>query len=77
MEIKRAGSPPSQTAPAVHFTGTMRLDPLCQAREPGRVGVALTPALRTAFEGIGSSGFESTTDGFVCRRATEAARKGT
>jgi hypothetical protein len=39
MEIKRAGSPPSQTAPAVHFTGTMRLDPLCQAREPGRVGV--------------------------------------
>jgi hypothetical protein len=40
-------------------------------------GVALTPALRTVFEGIGSSGFESTTDGFVCRRATEAARKGT
>jgi quercetin dioxygenase-like cupin family protein len=40
MEIKRAGSQPSQKPPAEHFTGTVRLDPLFQAREPGRVGGA-------------------------------------
>jgi hypothetical protein len=40
MEIKRAGSRPSQKAPAEHFTGTVRLDPLFQAVEPGRVSGA-------------------------------------
>lgn len=40
MEIKRAGSQPSQKAPAEHFTGTVRLDPLVQPREPSRVGAA-------------------------------------
>jgi hypothetical protein len=27
MEIKRNGSQPSQKAPAVHFTGNVRIDP--------------------------------------------------
>ena len=40
MEIKRAGSQPSVKAPAEHFTGTVRIDPLFQASEPGRAGGA-------------------------------------
>jgi quercetin dioxygenase-like cupin family protein len=40
MDIKRSGSQPSQKAPAEHFTGTVRLDPLFQATAPGRVGGA-------------------------------------
>jgi hypothetical protein len=40
MEIKRAGSQPSQKAPAEHFTGTVRIDPLFQAPAPGRTGGA-------------------------------------
>jgi quercetin dioxygenase-like cupin family protein len=40
MEIKRAGSQPSQKAPAEHFTGTVRIDPLFQAVEPGRAAGA-------------------------------------
>jgi hypothetical protein len=39
MEIKRSGSQPSQKAPAEHFTGVVRLDPLFQAIPPGRVTV--------------------------------------
>ena len=43
MEIKRAGSRPSAKAPAEHFTGTVRIDPLFQAIAPGRVaGAAVT-----------------------------------
>ncbi len=43
MEIKRAGSQPSQKAPPEHFTGTVRMDPLFQASAPGRVnGLAVT-----------------------------------
>jgi quercetin dioxygenase-like cupin family protein len=40
MEIKKAGSQPSQKAPAEHFTGTVRIDPLFQAREPARASGA-------------------------------------
>jgi quercetin dioxygenase-like cupin family protein len=40
MEIKRAGSQPSRTAPAEHFTGTVRIDPLFQATEPARTSGA-------------------------------------
>jgi hypothetical protein len=35
-------------------------------------GVGLTPTLRSAFEGIGASAVDSTTDGFVCHRARAA-----
>ena len=41
MEIKRAGSQPSQKAPAEHFTGTVRLDPLFQPTAPARTSGAL------------------------------------
>jgi quercetin dioxygenase-like cupin family protein len=38
MDIKRSGARPSQKGPAEWFTGTVRVDPLFQAPEPGRVG---------------------------------------
>ena len=40
MEIKRGGTRPPQRAPAEHFTGTVRLDPLFQSSEPARTGAA-------------------------------------
>jgi quercetin dioxygenase-like cupin family protein len=40
MPIAKAGSFPSMKAPAEHFTGTVRLDPLFQAPAPGRVSGA-------------------------------------
>jgi len=52
MEIKRSDSQPSGKGQADYFTGTVRLDPLFQAREPARaVGVSVTfePGARTAW----------------------------
>ncbi|MCX8253089.1 Cupin domain protein [Beijerinckiaceae bacterium RH AL1] len=52
MEIKRAGSRPSTTPSAEYFTGTVRLDPLFDTPEPGRVAGALVtfePGARTAW----------------------------
>src|ERR1700733_1713597 len=52
MEIKRTGSQPSMKGPADWFTGTVRIDPLFQAREPARsVGnnVTFEPGARTAW----------------------------
>jgi quercetin dioxygenase-like cupin family protein len=52
MEIKRSGSQPSGQGPADWFTGTVRIDPLFQAKEPARaVGVSVTfePGARTAW----------------------------
>ena len=40
MAISRNGTRPTQKAPAEHFTGTVRLDPLFQASAPGRAGGA-------------------------------------
>ncbi len=50
MDIKRSGSHPSQKGPAEHFSGTVRIDPLFQAQEPGRAGgayVTFEPCSRT------------------------------
>jgi quercetin dioxygenase-like cupin family protein len=52
MQIRRAGSQPSGKGPADWFTGTVRIDPLFQAEDPGRVaGAAVTfePGARTAW----------------------------
>jgi quercetin dioxygenase-like cupin family protein len=52
MEIKRANSQASGRGPAEWFTGAVRIDPLFQAPEPGRVGVAAVtfePGARTAW----------------------------
>ena len=52
MEIKRIGSQPSAKGPADWFTGTVRVDPLFGAAEPGRVGgasVTFEPGARTAW----------------------------
>lgn len=52
MEIKRIGSQPSAKGSADWFTGTVRIDPLFDATEPGRVGAAgvtFEPGARTAW----------------------------
>ena len=52
MEIKHAGSTPSNKGPADWFTGTVRIDPLFQAPTPARaVGASVTfePGARTAW----------------------------
>jgi hypothetical protein len=37
MEIKRSGSQPSRKGPAEYFTGDVRVDPLFEVPDPGRV----------------------------------------
>ena len=52
MEIKRIGSQPSRKGPAEWFTGTVRIDPLFQALDPGHVAcasVTFEPGARTAW----------------------------
>ena len=52
MDIRRSGSQPSGKVPPEYFTGTVRLDPLFQAPEPGRVlgaSVTFEPGARTAW----------------------------
>jgi quercetin dioxygenase-like cupin family protein len=52
MKITRSGSQPSAKPPADYFTGTVRLDPMFQAPEPGRVGaghVTFEPGARSAW----------------------------
>jgi len=52
MEIKRSGSQPSRKGPAEYFTGDVRIDPLFEVPDPGRVlGVSVTfePGARTAW----------------------------
>ena len=52
MEIKRSGSQPSGKGPTEWFTGTVRIDPLFQSREPARAAgncVTFEPGARTAW----------------------------
>jgi quercetin dioxygenase-like cupin family protein len=52
IEIKRSGSEPSRKGSAEWFTGPVRIDPLFQTPEPGRVSggmVTFEPAARTAW----------------------------
>lgn len=52
MEIKRAGSQPSNKGPTDWFTGTVRIDPLLQPKEPARTAgasVTFEPGARTAW----------------------------
>jgi quercetin dioxygenase-like cupin family protein len=52
MDIRPCCSQPSGKGPAEYFTGTVRIDPLFEAAEPGRVlGVSVTfePGARTAW----------------------------
>jgi quercetin dioxygenase-like cupin family protein len=51
MDIKRSGSQPSGKGPVEYFTGTVRVDPLFQAKDPARaLGASVTfePGARTA-----------------------------
>ena len=52
IQIKRAGSQASNVGPGDWFTGSVRIDPLFQASEPGRVAgasVTFEPGARTAW----------------------------
>jgi quercetin dioxygenase-like cupin family protein len=52
MEIKRSGSQPSAKGPADWFTGTVRVDPLFEAKAPARTSgasVTFEPGARTAW----------------------------
>jgi len=52
MDIHRSGSQPSGQGPAEYFTGTVRVDPLIQAKDPTRVAgarVTFDPGARTAW----------------------------
>jgi quercetin dioxygenase-like cupin family protein len=52
MEITRAGSQPSTKGPADWFTGTVRIDPVFQPKEPARAAAAsvtFEPGARTAW----------------------------
>jgi quercetin dioxygenase-like cupin family protein len=52
MEIKRSGSQPSGKGPADWFTGTVRVDPLFNAKPPARAlasAVTFEPGARTAW----------------------------
>jgi quercetin dioxygenase-like cupin family protein len=52
MDITRSGSQPSGRGSLEYFTGTVRIDPLFQARDPARaVGASVTfePGARTAW----------------------------
>src|SRR5215218_1088974 len=52
MKITRAGTTPSSKGPAEWFTGTVRIDPMFTAEEPGRVigaSVTFEPGARTAW----------------------------
>lgn len=52
MKVTRAGSTPSTKGPEDWFSGTVRIDPMFTAEEPGRVsGAAVTfePGARTAW----------------------------
>lgn len=52
MKITRSGSMPSARGPSDWFTGTVRIDPMFQAEDPGRVSgnhVTFEPGARTAW----------------------------
>jgi quercetin dioxygenase-like cupin family protein len=52
IQIKRAGSQPSNQGPADWFTGAVRIDPLFQAEHPARAAgarVTFEPGARTAW----------------------------
>ena len=52
MEIKKSGSQPSAKGSSEYFTGTVRIDPLFQVKDPARAAgnsVTFEPGARTAW----------------------------
>lgn len=52
INIQQSGSQPSTKGPAEYFTGTVRIDPLFQAKDPARTAAAsvtFEPGARTAW----------------------------
>ena len=64
MTIQRIGSQQSQRAPAEHFTGTVRIDPLFQSSPPARAAAtAMTHiAIQEALDGKAVEWLEKLTD---------------
>jgi quercetin dioxygenase-like cupin family protein len=72
MDIRRSGSQPSLKAAPEHFTGTVRIDPLFQTREPARAGgayVTFEPCSRTDWHShpLGQTLVVTSGSGFVQR----------
>jgi hypothetical protein len=60
MEIRRSGSQPSGKGSAEYFTGTVRIDPLFEVKDPARAlgaNVTFEPGTRTAWHTHPLSGF--------------------
>jgi len=75
MEILRAGSRPSAQGPADWFTGAVRVDPLFEAPDPGRVAganVTFEPGARTAWHThpLGQTLIVTSGCGRVCREGS-------
>jgi quercetin dioxygenase-like cupin family protein len=52
VQIRRSGSQPSTIGPAEYFTGSVRIDPLFEAKDPARVvaaSVTFEPGAHTAW----------------------------
>src|ERR1044071_6181884 len=52
MEVRKNGTQPAQKGPEEYFTGSVRIDPLCEAPEPSRGRGALVtfePGARSAW----------------------------
>jgi quercetin dioxygenase-like cupin family protein len=52
MELRRNGTQPSNKGPEEFFTGTVRINPLCEAPDPARVraaSVTFEPGARSAW----------------------------
>ena len=76
MDIKRSGSRPSGKGPDTYFTGSVRIDPLCDPPEPARVSMALVtfePGARTAWHThpFGQTLIVTAGSGWVQRRGGE------
>jgi len=72
MEIKRGGSRPSGKGPADWFTGSVRIDALFDAPDPGRVvgaSVTFEPGARTAWHThpLGQTLIVTSGCGWACR----------
>src|SRR5881392_660272 len=80
MDIKRSGSQPSGKGPADWFTGTVRIDPLLQPKEPARTAgasVTFEPGARTAWHThpLGQTLIVTAGGGRAQRLGTSAARR--
>lgn len=70
MQINRAGSQPSAKGPSEYFTGTVRVDPLFERKNPARVtgGDGNLRTLRSFGVAYASAGPDSDRDAWLRAR---------